>query len=89
MNTLYLIRGSDGEVLSHSGARKYRFYEVYVNGVRVKKFIEGFSGCNHATGPAFDKHVLDFLELWENALRCTAMRGELKGRVKFMHGGDI
>lgn len=83
-NWIIVIRVDDTQGQRHGGMRQYRHFDVYVNGHKVQTFNDGDAATGYYSGERLDSRIERWLTVWETALGCKALRGELKGRVKLI-----
>lgn len=83
-NFMILLREDDTQSQRHGGMRQYRQFTLYVNGVEVESFRDDEANHLYYSGEYLDRHIDGFIKLWENALGCKCLRGEVKGRVRLI-----
>ena len=78
-NTIALIQQEDQVSLGYGGEKVRRTYIAYINCMMVEIFCEDNPANGYSTGKYFDKHVQKWLDKYQNALGCKAIRGRVKG----------
>lgn len=84
MNYIAIVQTDDSQSLRHGGYQQYRHFDVYVNGRKVQTFSDDHPETNYDSDEYLDRRIDRWLETWEAALGCRAVRGELTNRVRLM-----
>lgn len=84
INFIAIVQTDDTQSQRHGGYQQYRHFDVYVNGRKVQTFSDDDPETNYDSDEYLDRRIDRWLETWEAALGCRAVRGELTNRVRLM-----
>ena len=76
-NALALIEMPGYRTSGWTRDRHHRRFEVYINGVRVRSFVEN-AAPDYLIGRWFDEAIQTYIATMERALGCRCMRGRWK-----------
>lgn len=83
-NYILILRGDDSESMRHGGIRRYRSFVAYVNGQEVERWRDDDQRHNYSSDEYLDADIAKWAGIWEKALGCKAIRGEIKNRKRLI-----
>lgn len=83
-NYIVVLRSDDSQSQRHGGIRQYRSFVAYVNGQEVERWQDDEARHDYNSGDRLDNRIANWIAIWEKALGCKAIRGEITNRKRLI-----